>query len=554
MQLQFAPPAAAQRMVSRIRSFIAGVGPDTLHSPAAVVREVVRFPVEQVPGDAEAMFVGAALRADLAELHLRLTRRVPARAGDALDLAEAARSCGVTVRTMRRWRSHGLLLHWIGGDRGARRVGVRREDLDAFVRAQGERALRAARFSQLSAQERRAIRAAVSDASRAGLSERRAIAQVAGTYGRSAGAVRSLVVPVMERSRAAARRADASARHAAALWRAWRQGIPVGSVARHLGLTDRVAQHTLRAERARRIAAAREMIERDARGFDPALVTDVEWESASSGLAVMPLPANEAGWLGMRWPVGTARPRSGTLAVVMRALLSRAASASVHAAARPARASTAALDHVETDLRWAARILLTLAMDAMPAIDARVRAWRASESGHGALGGPRPAGSAGGAPLRDIAGHQDRAGPHLDVATMAIRAVLEACTADVSSLRSGRTRIERLAGAQMDLALARAPGRIVQDDAALCRSMERAAPWTALAPLHDARASRMGLALQLEPCDTPRGMAQLRYGWVGIAPRRLEEIANDTQRPTWVVAAAIGRVLVARGRPGLSAC
>jgi hypothetical protein len=528
MQLQFAPPAATQRMVSRIRSFISTVGPDTLHSPAAVVRELVRFPVEQVPGDADAMFVGAALRADLAELHLRLTRRVPARAGDAMELADAARACGVTVRTMRRWRDHGLLLHWVSGDRGVQRVGVRREDLDAFVRAHGERASRAAKFSQLSVRERRDIREAVAEASRAGLSERRAIAQVARAHGRAAGTVRSIVVPVMERSRAASRRSEASARHAVALWRAWCRGIPVGTAAAHLGLTDRVAQHALRAERARRLAAVRERIERDSRGLDPALVTDIEWESASSGLAVMPLPADEAGWLAMRWPAGTARPRSGTLAVVMRALLSRAASASVHAAARPARASSAALDRVETDLRWAARILLTLAIDAMPAVDARVRAWSASAEARGVL--PQHA------------------------AMMAIRAVLEACTADISSLRSGRTRIERLAGAQMDLALARTPSRTPHDGRLACRALERAAPWAALAPLHDARAMRLGLAAQLEDAGTPRGMAQRRYGWGGIAPQTLEAIAHDSSRPIWVVTAAIGRALAARGRAGISAC
>jgi len=528
MQLQFAPPAAAQRMVSRIRSLIATVGPDTLHSPAAVVREVVRFPVEQVPGDAESMFVGAALRADLAELHLRLTRRVPARAGDAIDLAEAARACGVTVRTMRRWRDHGLLLHWIGGDRGALRVGMRREDLEAFVRAHGERASRAARFSQLSASERKAIRQAVADASRAGLSERQAIAKVASAHGRAAGTVRSLVVPVMERSRAASRRSESSARHAVALWRAWCRGIPVGTAAGHLGLTDRAAQHALRAERARRLAAVRERIEHDSRGLDPALVTDLEWEIASSGLAVMPLPANEAGWLAMRWPAGTARPRSGTLAVVMRALLSRAASASVRVAARPARASSAALDHVETDLRWAARILLTLACDAMPAVDARVRAWAASA--------------------------EVRSGLPEHVAVMAIRAVLEACAADISSLRSGRTRIERLASAQMDLALARTTSSAVPDVLSARRAMERAVPWAALVPLHDARAARLGLAAQLEDAGTPRGMAQRRYGWGGNAPQTLDAIACESSRPTWVVDAAIGRVLAARRRNAISAC
>ena len=513
-QLQFAPPAAAQRMVSRIRSFIATVGPESLHSPAAVVREVVRFPVEQVPGDADAMFVGAALRADLAELFLRLSRRAPARAADALDLAGAARTCSVSVRTLRRWREQGLLLHWIQDGRGQMRVGVLRADLDAYLGASGEKAARAARFTPTSVRERSSIREAVKSLSGTGLSERRAIAQVAKRHGRAAGTVRSLVVPVMERSRAAARRAKASSACAARVWRLWCRGVSAGAAARHLGVTDRMAQHALRRERIRRLAAARERIERDAHGLDPALVTDSEWATASAGLAVVPLPTTAEGWLALRWPAGSARPRSGTLAVVMRALLARAARASAAASVSPSRVSAAEIDRAETDLRWAARILLTLAIDAMPAIDARVRVWRASF---------------------------DALPP--EIASLAIGAVLEACAADISSLRSGRTRIERLASAQMDLALARAEASLPARPGPAGRAMERAAPWCALVPLHDARAAARTLAAQLQPPGTEGGMAQRRYGWHGGAPRTIDEVARDAQRPSWVAAAAIGRAL-----------
>lgn len=513
-QLQFAPPAAAQRMVSRIRSFIATVGLESLHSPAAVVREVVRFPVEQVPGDEDAMFVGAALRADLAELFLRLSRRAPARAADSMDLAEAARTCSVSVRTLRRWREQGLLLHWIRDRRGRMHVGVLRADLDAFVRANGSQAARAARFMQTSVRERASIRDAVKSLSGSGLSERRAIAEVAVSHGRAPGTVRSLVVPVMERSRAAARRAHASSACAARVWRLWTRGVSAGAAARHLGVTDRTAQHALRRERIRRLAAAHERIERDAHGLDPALVTDSEWATASAGLAVVPLPSTAEGWLALRGAAGSSRPRSGTLAVVMRALLARAARASATASSSPSGLCAAEIDRAETDLRWAARILLTLAIDAMPAINARVRVWRASREG-------LPA----------------------EIASLAIGAVLEACAADISSLRSGRTRIERLASAQVDLALARADPSLTARAGPVGRAMERAAPWCALVPLHDARAAARSLAAQLQPPGTHGGMAQRRYGWHGGAPRTIDEVAHEAQRPAWVVAASIGRAL-----------
>lgn len=513
-QLQFAPPAAAQRMASRIRSFIDTVGPESLHSPAAVVREVVRFPVEQVPGDADAMFVGAALRADLAELFLRLSRRAPARAADAMDLAEAARSCSVSVRTLRRWREQGLLLHWIRDGRGRLHVGVLRADLDAFIRANGERAARAARFTQTSVRERSSIRDAVKSLAGSGVSERRAIAAVAARHGRAPGTVRSLVVPAMERSRAAARRARASTACAARVWRLWCRGVSAGAAARHLGVTGRMAQHALRGERIRRLAAVHERIERDAHGLDPALVTDSEWATASAGLAVLPLPSTAEGWLALRGAAGSARPSSGTLAVVMRALLARAARASATASLSPSGLRAAEIDRAETDLRWASRILLTLAIDAMPAIDARVRVWRASFDALPAV-----------------------------IASFAVRAVLEACAADIGSLRSGRTRIARLASAQMDLALARADPSLTAVPGPAGRAMERAAPWSALVPLHDARAAAHSLVAQLQPAGTQVGMAQRRFGWHGGAPCTIDEIARDTQRPTWVVAAAIGRAL-----------
>ncbi len=521
-QLQFAPASAAQRMVSRIRSFIATVGADTVYPPASVVREVVRFPVERVPGDADAMFVGAALRADLAELHLRLSRRVPATGDEAMDLADAARACGVSVRTLRRWREQGLLLHWIGDSRGRMQVGVLRADLDSFTRSHQAKVERAARFTPTTVRERTSIRKAVQSLSASGLSERRVIAQVARQHGRAAGTVRAMVVPVIERSRAAARRADETRARATRLWRMWGRGVPVGAAARMLGISDRMAQHALRTERLRRLAAVRDAIVHDARGLDPSLVADSEWAGASAGLAVVPLPSTAALWLSMRMPQGPARPPGGTLAVVMRALLARAASVSAQAGACPARVSAAALDRAETDLRWAARILLTLAIDAMPAIEARVRVWRSSAAGAASEEMPP------------------------ELAALAIRAVLEATAGEVASLRTGRTRIDRLASAQMDLALARAGAAARVRGSVAGAAMERAAPWCAMAPLHDARAVRLSLACHAAAEGSPPWMAQRRYGWHGGAPQTIDEIADHVQRPQWVVAASIGRALMAR--------
>ena len=280
-----------------------------------------------------------------------------------------------------------------------------------------------------------------------------------------------------------------------------------------------------------------DLLLRDAHGLDPSLVTEGEWATASSGLVVLPVPPDAEGWLAMGDSASRPRPRSGTLAVVMRALLSRAAMVSGRAAARPPRLSAASLDRAETDVRWAARILLTLMIDAMPSIDARVRLWRASTD---------PAGAGAAARLRGLQGRSGSAALPSEIADLAITSVLGACASDISALRSGRTRIERLASVQMDLALARVGGSLALGGPPAARAMERAAPWTALAPLHDARAVRRSLASAPHGASTPQGMAQRRYGWHGGAPSTIDAIAHDAQRPAWVVAATISRALHGR--------
>jgi hypothetical protein len=559
-QLQYAPAAAAQRMIGRIRSFAATLEPESLYAPSAVVREVVRFPLERPLGDSDAMLVGAALRADLAELAFCLSRRVPARAGEiAMELPEAARACSVSVRTLRRWHGIGLPLHWINAGNGTLRAGVLRADLDAFVGAHAGRASRAARFTQISSRERQSIRDAVRTLRAAGASERRVLARVAADHGRSVGAVRALVVPVMERSRSAAHRRELVRKRGARLWKSWVRGIPVGAAARHLGISDRMAQHALRAERWRMLELHSGQLAGFARGIAVRDVSEPEWAAASAGLAVAALPAEGA--LSLRWPAGIPRPRCGALAVVARALSARAAShaaslsarATSHAASasRPAAASArrertrtaTALDRSETDIRWASRIMLTIATDSMAAVAARVKAWRASGEG---------------VPLSDR-----------ELESLALRSILEACGSDVASLRSGRTRIDRLAGAQMDLALARATAtrtrtsrvRLPAHGEAGAARRELALPWSRMAPLHDARAARLGLsawcsAPAAHTCASatmPEGMLQRRYGWHGGAPMTMEEIAAEAGRPEWVVANAVARAWRGRLAGGIGA-
>lgn len=529
-QLEFAPAAATRRMLARIQEIMPTIGTDRLYEPTATVRSIVRFPVEEAPGGEVGMMVGGALRADLAELALRLSRKAPVPEGaGTMGLDEAAAVARVCVRTLRRWRERGLMLHWIGVPGGPMRVGIRAEDLRTFARANPGLCEGAAAFRRVGADARAAIVAAGSPRLRAGEPLMRVARDLAARHGCSAGAVRAMLLGAAARDAQSGHRSsqphqpNAHGARAHRLWAEWAAGSGVPALARRHGMSARAAAHALRGERLVRLASMRERMLADAAGADAHAPTREEWHAATQGLSVGHFMVADAWQPG---PAGAARGSAAMApqpahAIVMRALLSRAA-------ACPARPGASELDRAETDIRWAARLLLTLAHAAMPALERRIRVWMSGL-----------ASKAKGEATFAIPG-------------IVVHAVLEACRTEAGALRRGRIRIERLAGSELDLALARTEAvarsskvaaRAEAEPARVDDTLATAAPWVSLAPLHDERAGRLGLASRARGAAPRTGKEMLawRHGWDGGAPSTLDEIALAADRPRWVVASAIDR-------------
>lgn len=547
-QLEFAPVPATRRMLARIRELLPGIGADELYEPTEIVRSIVKFPVEEAPGGDVGMLVGAALRADLAELALRLSRKAPVPEGPGtLGLAEAASAARVCVRTLRRWRERGLMLHWIGRPDGPSRVGVRAEDLKAFTDAHPALCAGAAGFRRIGAEVRDLIVQEGAPRLASGEPMARVARQIAERHGCSTGAVRAMLMgaaaskglprhPATGARAGAARPIEGRAvrrERAQRMWEAWVAGTAVPELAARWRVSERAAAHALRAERVCRLASVRERLLGDAAGIPAHAPSPAEWKAASHGLAV----GASGAWGASAAPPSAADPADppgGTPlvahAIVMRALLARAA-------ACPLRPSASELDRAETDIRWAVRLLLTLTRASKPALERRIRVWLAG---------------------------LDRATAQAYQAQMpalAARAVLEACRTDAAGLRRGRVRIERLASAELDLALARVGASGIagavdpvsesgKAGGGVGDALASAAPWAALAPLHDGCAEAPA-ATEVPRKAAPRSASEMlawREGWDGSPPSTLDEIAAAAERPRWVVARSIDRARAACAR------
>lgn len=143
---------------------------DTLKSAEELILEIdpdssypVEFVLWRLTGDRGAEetlpIKGVVLRRDLAILVQRVSERAPIEAGDdpngALDMHEAATALGVSVRTVQRWRSDGLVFRHIRFPDGQLRLGILHGTLKAFRERVSGRLHRAAGFTRISVDEER---------------------------------------------------------------------------------------------------------------------------------------------------------------------------------------------------------------------------------------------------------------------------------------------------------------------------------------------------------------------------------------------------------------
>ncbi len=347
-QYAFAPAATRTRILTRAEAFIAEIEPDREYPLAFVVFRLSGYRSE-ADGD---LLVGADLRGDLARLVTALSKGLgltPAsRPEGALEFDAAAAAMGVSIRSLHRWRAEGLCCHWIDFGSGEAKLGCFRAALDAFSKGHQPRVERAAAYRRLDADARDQLAARFRHHRRLGCSPTAAAAAVAAELGRSRESVRLALIDSGAWARRQTRRGAEAFR--TRLLQAWDLLMPLAVFARHEGRELRAV-----AAECRRLRAARlREIELPSRHFptferaDAARVIPFA-PIAQRGFAEQWMPLDAVVLVDSARRMRAAFDAAETLLAVEAWHLREAQSAQ-----RSLRTTEAAIDELETRLRWAA--------------------------------------------------------------------------------------------------------------------------------------------------------------------------------------------------------
>ncbi len=502
-QLEFASAEAVRRTVLRAERLVRQMQPEALFSESWLVRSLTG--VRTRDADEESTMVGQALVWDVAALAHRLSARAPlspaSLSGGCVWLEQAARLLGVTARSVQRWRRRGLAsLQVMDGDRI--RTAVSGEALAWFMR---EVAPTREPVRRDPARQRRRIELAAEE-SHGGGSLQQVARRVAARAGVSLATARRAVAAAERQGRLAgpARRPRVSAARRAAAWRAWRRGVSLQSIATRLSRSEAATLRLVRRERRDRLRTLRTGVApmaTFARG--DASATLLAPASVRQGLCHEPWPLRARAFLD-RFERADG-PGASVVADVQRLVALRYLLWRADRDGRAIRGSDPgpAVDEVETLLRWAARLRLTLVERALPGAVARLRQVR-------------------GGPLATLSNASLRRAC-LQCVQAAAEAVEEAMANDQTT---ARVRLQSLAAMAVERRVAKAawlrPGTASTDaDAALPADLrESCVPWVDLAPLRDdlaapARSSSLAGARLLV----------LRQGWTGEVPRSPRDVA-----------------------------
>lgn len=388
--LRYAPAETLDRQMLAAEALALELEPFELYGRAAITHRVTGFRSE-TPDEEPPALVGQALLTDLSSFVERLSERLQLRAesrpGGAVALDEAAARLGVSARSLLRYRSLGLVVHWIDFDRAAastaasrphssRRVGCFIASIERFrARRLGDTPRGRPRTAPLPDAQRHAVIASAERMTRDHpTSLRRAAAVVAAEHAispRTAQALlRSSDLPFARPRR---RRRD-DVRFAT---RAWRIGIDPARIAERQG-RDHAAGW--RAVNAGRKAALRAMSLPTAPALPTFELTAADEvllapECVRRGLHAARFHRDGMALLAAHPPVALP-PRAGDVdacrrLVGMRFLLWRAERG---IAALHGPPTNAVLDRIETDLRNAWLLRRTLVVHALPSVLGRIEA------------------------------------------------------------------------------------------------------------------------------------------------------------------------------------
>jgi RNA polymerase primary sigma factor len=370
-QLRFAPAGTRRRQMDAAERLIRDLEPETPYPLDFVVYRVTGYRPE-TPSSPVSLG-GHALRADLVTFIQRISDRLnlPAegkgRRGRSLE--ELATALGVSLKTLQRCRALGLVCHYLVFADGTKRLSCFDDALEAFRAKHGDRLRRASRFTRMDAALRRRIvdEAAAMHAAEDG--SLNAIARrLAARHGRAHETMRQLL---KQNDRTAPARLFSdppplSEREARLIHRAWRLGVSPAATARRLR-KDRATIHRAINHRRALLLRSLDLAHIALPTFDRAEAVEVilSAPAVSVGLDRGPPPDDALRLIAaLSQTPAPAPPELDALAAGYN-LLKRRASAAI--AELPDPPPAAALDAIETDLRWATLLKRRLVVAGLPA-------------------------------------------------------------------------------------------------------------------------------------------------------------------------------------------
>ncbi len=512
-QLIYAPAAARRRHMEAAERLAAEIDPARVYPRDFVMFRVTGYRPEgaEHPG-----LVGEALAGDLTEFVARLSRSLdlPAREPEraAVTFEDAAAGLGVCTRTLRRYRRQGLTCHYVVFPDGIKRLGVYRDVLDRFLQGHGEQVRRAAGFSRIDPATADAIAAEAASAPHASSSRAAAARRLAPRYRRSPEALRMLLLR-RDRERGESAPGAIRSRDLRAIWRAAREGEGTADLARRFGKALPSIHRSLnRARRALLLRLALGAAELD----DSAAAALLDDPQVCRGL---PLPVADVDGLAFIESLRSASPHDpgaeARIAAAFNLLKARAARAIPELPAYP---TSAALDEIETALRWAALLKRRLVTWALPA----------------ALGA-----------VEQFLGRRlDQLPAEAMLATL--RRAVQVASESVEAVDPQRRRLSQRCAYAMSRALAagprhaagRASTRHRPGSVVLVRPFERLCPWQRWLDLTAAQRARV------ERLDAPlQRLVSRRFGLQGERPLTIANIAAGSGRTPAAVARLIARAI-----------
>lgn len=258
-QLRYVPPETRQRQMDAAEKLIHEIDPARNYPESFIIFRITGYRPESAAD--EATLVGEALVPDLTNLVLRLSEHLSIAAvrenWKALTMEDVASTLNVAPKSIQRYRRRGLVVHSVIFPGGVRKLGCFEDALERFITQHPQIVTRAAAFSRVD----EGVEQQIIDEARRYRTEKRlslnaAARQLSGQHGRAHETVRQIL---LRHDRASDQpifsdHGPLSDRDARLMYRAWRRGVPVQTLADRFNRTPATVHRTVNRRRAAQLA------------------------------------------------------------------------------------------------------------------------------------------------------------------------------------------------------------------------------------------------------------------------------------------------------------